>query len=279
MREIDVKDITDIVDRLCIEACCYLGDDVKKLIKEARNNEISEFGKDILDKLLKNMEIAENEEIPTCQDTGVAVVFLEVGQDVHITGGALYDAVNEGVRRGYEKGCLRKSVLTPLERVNTKDNTPAVIHTEIVTGDRIKITVAPKGAGSENMGRLAMLKPSDGIEGIKKFILESVEIAGGRPCPPIIVGVGIGGTMEKAACMAKKSLLRRAGAPSPDEFVAKLEKDLLEEINKTGIGPQGLGGRSTALAVHIETYPTHIAQLPVAVNIQCHAARHKEAVL
>ncbi len=279
MREIHVNQIVETVQKLCIEACCYLEDDVKKLLNKAYHEEKSELGKNILKQIQKNIHIAETETIPLCQDTGMAVVFLEIGQDVHITGGSLYHAINEGVRRGYELGFMRKSVLDPITRVNTRDNTPAVVHYNIVEGDRLKITVAPKGFGSENMSRLKMLKPSQGIEGVKEFVLDTVLKAAANPCPPIIVGVGIGGTMEKAALMAKQAILRDAGTPSSRPNIASLEKELLELINKSGIGPQGLGGTSTALAVHVETYPTHIAGLPVAVNIQCHVARHKQAIL
>lgn len=279
MREITVTTIIDTIEHLCIDACYTLGDDVKSLLKEASENEESPFGTSILSQILENIDISQREHLPLCQDTGMTVVFLEIGQDVHIIGGNLYDAVNEGVRRGYQKGYLRKSILSPLKRVNTGDNTPAIIHTEIIDGDMLKITVAPKGFGSENMSKLAMLKPSDGIEGVKRFIIETVVQAGANPCPPIILGVGIGGTMEKAAYIAKKALLRKAGQPNIDPELASLEQELLSAINKTGIGPQGLGGRTTALAVHIDTYPTHLAGLPIAVNIQCHAARHSEAVL
>jgi len=279
MREIHIKTITEAVERLCIEACCYLGDDVKQLLKEAKEKEASSFGRSILDQLLQNIRLSEEEHVPLCQDTGMAVVFLEIGQDAHIIGGPLNEAIHEGVRRGYKKGYLRKSVLTPIDRKNTGDNTPAIIHTEIVPGDHVKITVAPKGFGSENMSRLQMLKPAEGLEGIKKFILDTVTAAGANPCPPVIVGVGIGGTMEKAALLAKKALLRKAGTHHPDPSIARLEEEMLEQINKTGIGPQGLGGTTTALAVHIDVYPTHIAGLPVAINMQCHAARHKEILL
>ena len=279
MREIDVGRITEAVAELCVKACLYLGDDVVALLRKAKAEEESDFGLYVIDCLLENLEIAAREQIPICQDTGMTVVFLEIGQDLHLVGGDLTEAVNAGVRRGYQEGYLRKSVLSPLSRINTKDNTPAVIHTKIVPGDRLKITVAPKGAGSENMSRLKMLKPAEGLEGVKDFILETVIKAGGNPCPPVIVGVGIGGTMEKAAYISKKALLRRAGTHNPDPSIAELEQEMLESINKTGIGPMGLGGRTTALAVHIDTYPTHIAGLPVAVNIQCHAARHKEAWL
>jgi fumarate hydratase subunit alpha len=279
MKEIPTEAITNTVEKLCIEACYNLGDDVKGLLQQARQDEESPFGMSILDQLLQNIDTSKAENLPICQDTGMAVVFLEIGQDVHIVGSSLTDAVNEGVRRGYQKGYLRKSVLTPLKRVNTGDNTPAVIHIEITEGEHLKIIVAPKGFGSENMSRLGMLKPSDGVEGVKRFVLDTVIQAGANPCPPIILGIGIGGTMEKAAYVSKKALLRKAGEPSPDPELASLEKELLEAINRTGIGPQGLGGKTTALAVHIDTYPTHLAGLPVAVNVQCHASRHAEAVL
>ncbi|NLY90684.1 MAG: fumarate hydratase [Firmicutes bacterium] len=279
MRELNVAMVTEAVARLTVEACRYLGDDVRTLLEKAKAEEVSDFGCFILEQILKNLEVAAKEELPICQDTGMAVVFLEVGQDLHLTGGDLTAAVNEGVRRGYEEGYLRKSVLSPLSRINTGDNTPAVIHTRIVPGDRLKITVAPKGAGSENMSRVRMLEPADGIAGIKRFVLETVKAAGGCACPPLIVGVGIGGTMEKAALLAKEALLRPAGEPNPETAVAALEKELLVLVNKTGLGPQGLGGKVTALAVHIETYPTHIAALPVAVNLQCHVARHRTILL
>jgi fumarate hydratase subunit alpha len=248
-------------------------------LEQARAEEKSAFGCFILEQILKNLEVAAKEQLPICQDTGMTVVFLEVGQDLHLTGGDLTMAVNEGVRRGYQEGYLRKSVLTPLSRINTNDNTPAVIHTKIVPGDRLKITVAPKGAGSENMSRVKMLQPADGIAGVKQFVLETVTAAGGCACPPLIVGVGIGGTMEKAALLAKEALLRPAGSSHSDPAVANLEKELRVLINKTGLGPQGLGGKVTALAVHIQTYPTHIAALPVAVNLQCHVARHRSLLL
>ena len=279
MREIHVNQIIHTIQKLCIEACCYLEDDVKNLLNKAFNTEKSELGKSILYQIHQNIHLAEAETIPLCQDTGMAVVFLEIGQDIHITGGSLYHAINEGVRRGYELGFMRKSVLDPITRINTKDNTPAIIHCDIVDGDQLRIAVAPKGFGSENMSRLKMLKPSQGIEGVKEFVLNTVLKAGANPCPPIIVGVGIGGTMEKAALLSKQAILRKAGLPSSKPHIAQLEKELLELINKSGIGPQGLGGTTTALAVHIETFPTHIAGLPVAVNIQCHVARHKQAIL
>lgn len=279
MREIPVSVISETIEKLCIQACYNIGDDVKKLLVEAQEKEESPFGSQILGQILDNIDASKEEQLPLCQDTGMAVVFLEIGQDVHISGGILTDAVNEGVRQGYLKGYLRKSVLSPLKRVNTGDNTPAIIHTEIVEGDQLKITVAPKGFGSENMSQLVMLKPADGIEGVKKFVLDTVTKAGANPCPPIILGIGIGGTMEKAAYIAKKALLREAGKPNPDSELADLEQELLQKINATGIGPQGLGGRTTALAVHIDTFPTHLAGLPVAINVQCHAARHAEAVI
>jgi len=280
IREINSNDIADVVERLCIEAACDLGSDVESLIRAAANNESLPRARFILNQLIENIEIARNEQMPICQDTGMTVVFVELGQDVHIVGNYIEDAINEGVRRGYEKGYLRKSVVKdPLERINTGDNTPAIIHIEIVPGSTLSITVAPKGFGSENMSALKMLKPADGVERVKKFVLDTVKAAGGNPCPPVIVGVGIGGTMEKAAYIAKKSLLRPAGQPNKNRAMAALEKELLDSINSLGIGPQGLGGATTALAVHIETFPTHIAGLPVAVNMQCHVSRHKTAVL
>lgn len=281
MRNIPVQVIIQTVKNLCIEAACNLPEDVEELIKANQAREESRFGKYIFEQMIENIRLAREENQAMCQDTGIAVVYLEVGQDVHITGGSLVDAVNEGVRQGYTQGYLRKSVVIDpvFNRKNTGDNTPAVIHTEIVPGDKLKIMVVPKGAGSENMGALKMLKPSDGLDGVKDFILKTVREAGGNPCPPVIVGVGIGGTMEKATLLAKKALTRKAGTPHPDEKYAALEKELLEKINEMGIGPQGLGGKITALAVHIETYPTHIATLPVAVNLNCHASRHREAIL
>lgn len=279
MREITAKQITQAVEKLAIDACYHLGSDVLEQLEKSRSQEIAPFGISILSQLIENIHIAEADGLPICQDTGMAVVFLEIGQDVHILGGSLYDAIHAGVRSGYQKGYLRKSVLHPLTRINTQDNTPAVIHTEIIMGDTLKITVAPKGFGSENMSRLRMLTPAEGLEGVQDFVLDTVIKAGANPCPPVILGIGIGGTMEKAALIAKKALLRSVGTPNPDPDTARLEQNFLEEVNKTGIGPQGLGGRVTALAVHIETYPTHIAGLPVAVNVQCHAARHAKAVL
>lgn len=281
MRDIEAKAITQTVARLAQEACYLLGQDVLDALQKAEKQEESPLGREVLGEILKNAEVAVKENIPLCQDTGLSVVFLELGQEAHIVGGDLYKAVEEGIRQGYDKGYLRKSVVRqPFSaRVNTRDNTPPVIHTEVVPGDRLKITIAPKGAGSENMSRLAVLKPAQGRQGVIDFVVQAVEEAGSNPCPPIIVGVGIGGTVEKTAYLAKKALLREVGQPSPDPETAELERELLERVNATGIGPQGLGGRITALAVHVETFPSHIASLPVAVNTQCHSARHKEAVL
>ena len=277
MREVSVDKIIDTVKELCIESNYYLGDDIRNGLKDSIEKESYPLANDVLKKIYLNADIARDNQMPICQDTGMACVFVELGQDVHITGGSLEDAINEGVRRGYEEGFLRKSVVKdPLDRVNTKDNTPAIIYYDIVKGDKVKITVAPKGFGSENMSRIAMLKPSDGVEGVKKFILETVENAGPNPCPPMVVGVGIGGTFDKAAYLAKKALLRPIDKSSEIEFYKELEEELIEEINKLGIGPQGFGGRTTALGINIEVYPTHIAGLPVAVNINCHATRHKE---
>jgi len=264
---------------LCQEANFHLPGDVGRCFENALAAEKSPTGRDVLNQLRENARIAAAEEVPICQDTGFAVVFLELGQDVHVTGGDLYAAVNQGVRQGYQEGFLRKSIAHPLTRVNTGDNTPAVIHTTIVPGEALKITVAPKGGGSENMSAVAMLKPAQGMAGIKKFVVETVERAGPNPCPPVVVGVGIGGTFEMAAYLAKKALLRETGAPSPDPAAAALERELLPEINCLGIGPAGLGGSTTALAVHVELYGAHIASLPVAVNLNCHAARHVSAVL
>jgi fumarate hydratase subunit alpha len=280
MREITTKQISEAVAKACINANYYLPEDVENALRNALAKEESPAGKEVLEQLIENARIARNDKMPICQDTGFTVVFAEVGQGVHISGGLLADAINEGVRRGYEYGYLRKSIVAhPLERTNTGDNTPAIIHTEIVPGAKLKLTIAPKGGGSENMSGVKMLKPSDGVEGVKKFVVELVKAAGSNPCPPVIVGVGIGGTMEKAALLAKKAVVRPIGVPSAREYDAKLEEELLELVNSTGVGPAGLGGRITALAVHVETFPAHIASLPVAVNIQCHAARHKEIVL
>ncbi len=281
MREINVKEITNMVEKLCIESNYYLPEDVKKALEGALEKEESPLGKEILSDILKNQEIARTNDVPICQDTGLAVIFLELGQDVRLVGGNLNEAIDEGVRRGYTNGYLRKSAVDDpfIERKNTGDNTPAIIHTKIVPGEKIKLILAPKGGGSENMSALAMLKPSDGINGIKKFVLDTVDKAGSNPCPPIIVGIGIGGTIEKTTLIAKQSLLRKVGEYNPNPKVAELEKELLEEINKLGIGPQGFGGRTTALAVNIETFPAHIASMPVAINIQCHVARHQEAII
>ena len=277
MREVSVEKIVDTVKELCIESNYYLGDDIRNGLKDSIEKEDYPLANDVLKKIYLNADIARDNSMPICQDTGMACVFVELGQDVHITGGSLEEAINEGVRRGYEEGFLRKSVVKdPLNRVNTKDNTPAIIYYDIVKGDKVKITVAPKGFGSENMSRIAMLKPSDGVEGVKRFILETVENAGPNPCPPMVVGVGIGGTFDKAAYLAKKALLRPIDQSSEIEFYKDLEEELISEINKLGIGPQGFGGRTTALGINIEVYPTHIAGLPVAVNINCHATRHKE---
>lgn len=275
MRTIQVTKITEQIKEMCIEANHFLAPDMKRAIEDAAAAEIAETGKHILKKLCENMKIAEEDMIPICQDTGMAVVFVEAGQEVYFAGGSLEDAINEGVRQGYQEGYLRKSVVgDPLIRENTKDNTPAVIHYQIVPGDQVKITVAPKGFGSENMSRVFMLKPADGMEGVKQAILNAVREAGPNACPPMVVGVGIGGTFEKCALLAKQALLRPAQEFSEIPHIREMEKELLEKINATGIGPGGLGGVTTALAVHIETYPTHIAGLPVAVNICCHVNRH-----
>ncbi|HRS20310.1 MAG TPA: fumarate hydratase [Clostridia bacterium] len=281
MRELSADVITNTVERLCVESNYFLPGDVKKALEDAALKEESPVGRDTLLDILKNAEIAERNQVPICQDTGLTVVFVELGQDLRVVGGDFNEAINEGVRRGYKNGYLRKSVVDDpfLVRKNTGDNTPAIIHTTIVKGDKLKITIAPKGGGSENMSALRMLTPSEGVKGIKKFIVDTVDKAGSNPCPPVIVGVGIGGTIEMTALIAKKALLRTVGEHNPDPEVAKLESELLAEINNLGIGPQGFGGRITALAVNIETFPAHLASMPVAVNIQCHAARHKEAVL
>jgi fumarate hydratase subunit alpha len=281
MREINVEEITKTVEKLAIESNYYLPQDVKKALEEAVDDEESPLAKEILEDILKNGEIARTNNVPICQDTGLAVIFLELGQNVRLVGGDLNEAIDEGVRRGYKNGYLRKSAVNDpfLVRKNTGDNTPAIIHTKIVPGDKVKLILAPKGGGSENMSALAMLKPSDGVNGIKKFVLDTVDKAGSNPCPPIIVGIGIGGTIEKTTLIAKQSLLRTVGEHNSNPEVAKLEEELLVEINKLGIGPQGFGGRTTALAVNIETFPAHIASMPVAINIQCHVARHKEAII
>ena len=280
MREINAEKITEVIERLCIEANQVLPEDVKEAIGKCRDCEDGEIACQILDNIIENYKIAQEEQVPICQDTGMACVFLEIGQDVHITGGDLAGAVNEGVRRGYEKGYLRKSVVKdPVRRGNTGDNTPAMLYTEIVPGEKIKITVGPKGFGSENMSAIRMFKPSAGLQGIKNFILETVETAGPNPCPPMVVGVGIGGTFDKAALLAKKALMRPVDSENPDPFYADLEKEMLEKINELGIGPQGFGGRTTAIGLNIETMPTHIAGMPCAINISCHVTRHKTEVI
>lgn len=280
MRTVSVKIITENIKEMCVEANHFLSEDMKKVFKQAVTKEEAPLGRQILSQLEENLEIAGREMIPICQDTGMAVVFIKVGQDVHIEGGSLTDAVNEGVRQGYTEGYLRKSVVRdPIDRVNTKDNTPAVIHYEIVEGDQVDITVAPKGFGSENMSRVFMLKPADGIEGVKDAILTAVRDAGPNACPPMVVGVGIGGTFEKCALMAKYALTRNLEETASVPYVRELEEEMLEKINNLGIGPGGLGGTVTAFAVNIETYPTHIAGLPVAVNICCHVNRHIHRVI
>lgn len=275
IRELNVQELTDTIKEMCIQANHYLSPDMDHAMKQAVQTEESELGKKILNQLQENLQIADKEMIPICQDTGMAVIFMEIGQDVHFTGGDFNEAVNEGVRRGYVDGFLRKSVVKdPLIRENTKDNTPAVIHTSIVPGNQVKITFAPKGFGSENMSRVFMLKPADGIEGVKNAILTAVKDAGPNACPPMVVGVGVGGTFEKCALMAKEALTRNVDQHSEIPYVCDLEKEMLEKINRLGIGPGGLGGTTTALAVNINTYPTHIAGLPVAINICCHVNRH-----
>lgn len=279
MRQIRAERITEAVARLCVEANCHLSRDITARLNDMHAQETWPQAKEILERIIENYQIADREDVPVCQDTGMACVFLKIGQDVHVVGD-ITEAVNEGVRRGYSEGYLRKSVVRdPLDRVNTGDNTPAMLYTELVSGDKIEITVAPKGFGSENMSQIKMLRPSDGVQGVKDFVLKVVEDAGPNPCPPIVVGVGIGGTFDKAAYMAKKALLRSVDEPNEKPFYADLEKELLESINALGIGPQGFGGKTTALAVNIETCPTHIAGLPVAVNINCHVTRHKTEVL
>lgn len=280
MREVNAKDITNLVEKLCIDANCKLTDDIYNCLGSCCKKEKSELGKSILSTLIENADIARAGMDPICQDTGMTVVFVTLGQDVHITGGFLEDAINQGVRQGYEKGYLRKSVVSdPLERVNTQDNTPAIIHYELVEGDQFHITVAPKGFGSENMSQLKMLKPSQGLQGVKDFVINTISEAGANPCPPIIVGVGIGGTMERAAYLSKKALLRPVDEVNTNPKLAALEAELLEAINALGIGPAGFGGSTTALSVNILTNATHIAGLPVSVNIGCHATRHAEGSL
>ena len=280
IREIDSQQITEAVAKMCIQANCYIAPEIRSALENAAKTEESAVGRTVIDNLLENARIATEKEVPICQDTGMAVFFVEIGQDVHINGMNLTDAINEGVRRGYTDGYLRKSVVAdPLLRENTKDNTPAVIYTEQTDGDKIKITYAPKGFGSENKSAVKMLNPSDGVEGVVQFVLETVKKAGANPCPPMVVGVGIGGTMDKAAYLAKKALTREINTSNKKEYYAKLEAELLAKINLLGIGPQGLGGTTTALGVNIEVFPTHIAGLPVAVNINCHATRHACAVI
>ena len=280
MREIHVSAITDVVEKLCIEANNHLPGDVKCALETCRACEDGEIAKGVLDKIIENYNIADAENVPICQDTGMACVFLEIGQDVHLVGGDLREAVDEGVRRGYDKGYLRKSVVgDPVRRGNTGDNTPAMLYTEIVPGENVKITVGPKGFGSENMSAIRMFKPSAGLQGIKDFILETVENAGPNPCPPMVVGVGIGGTFDKAALLAKKALMRPLDSHHPDPYYAALEDEMLEKVNALGIGPQGFGGRTTAIGLNIETLPTHIAGMPCAININCHVTRHKTEVL
>lgn len=279
MREIHVDEIRDNVAQVCIDAAIDLSEDVETAFDRARETESSAQAREIIGLLKENARIARQERIPICQDTGIAVFFVEMGQDLRIKNGFLTDAINEGVRKGYKEGYLRRSVVDPLTRKNTGDNTPAIIYTEVVPGDKLRISFMPKGAGSENMSAIRMLRPTEGVEGITAFVLECVQNAGANPCPPIVVGVGIGGTFEKAAMLAKKSLLRHIGSPNPRLELARLEEDLLKAVNRLGIGPEGLGGKVTAMAVHVESFPCHIASLPVAVNINCHAARHKTIIL
>ncbi|MBR6401641.1 MAG: fumarate hydratase [Firmicutes bacterium] len=280
MREIDVKIITDNIEKMCIDANCCLNADIYGRLQKCAGCEKSAVGKDILEQCIKNADLAKQKKKPICQDTGMAVIFMEIGQEVHFVGGSLTDAVNEGVRRGYVSGYLRKSIVSdPLLRVNTKDNTPAVIHYDIVEGDKVKIDLAPKGFGSENMSRVYMLKPSDGIEGVKNAVIDCIEKAGPNPCPPMVVGVGIGGNFELCAKLAKKALLRPINESSGIEYIADMEKELLERANNLGIGPQGLGGSTTVLGLNIETYATHIAGLPLAVNISCHVTRHASCII
>ena len=281
MREIDVKELIPQIKKLCIEANYYIGKDVINKIQELKEKEQSATGREVLEILLENYQAAAEEKMPICQDTGIAVIFIELGQDVHLVGGDFTEAINEGVRQGYQEGYLRKSIVADpvIERKNTNDNTPAIIHTEIVPGDKLKITVAPKGGGSENMSEIKMMKAADGLEGVIDFVVDRVQRSGGNPCPPIIVGVGLGGNFEQSAILAKKALLRNLDEPNPEPQWAKVEAEILERINNLGIGPQGLGGTTTALAVHILHQPCHIASMPVAVNIQCHVSRHKAIII
>jgi len=278
MREINAQLITDTVRQMCIDACCDMPENIYIALQKAKERERSPFGKEILSQLISNIEISREKQMPACQDTGMAVIFADVGQDVHIEGD-LFGAIEQGVRQGYKDGYLRASTTDPLSRKNPGDNTPPIVHYNIVPGDKLTLHMAPKGFGSENMSALKMLTPSSGLEGVKAFIIDTVKDAGANPCPPIVLGIGIGGTMEKAALIAKRQLLREVGEVNPDPDLAALENELLAQINNLGIGPGGLGGDTTALAVFIDTYPTHIAGLPVAVNMQCHAARHKSAIL
>ncbi len=278
MKTIEFDDIVKKVKDACMSANFELGEDVITAFRKTKETEESPVGKEILEQLIENAAIAKEEKIAMCQDTGFAVCFVKIGDEVKVSGGNLVEAINEGVRQGYKEGYLRKSICHPFTRKNTGDNTPAIVHLDMVPGDQLKIIVAPKGGGSENMSRVTMLKPSDGIEGIKRFVVERVRESGANPCPPLVIGVGIGGTFEKAALIAKKALLRPVGSKNPDPELVSLEEELLVEINDLGVGPQGLGGRTTALAVHVNMHPCHIASLPVAVNINCHASRHKEIV-
>ena len=280
MRQINTEQITDTIEKLCIDANYNLGDDLISSLRDALEKEESPLGREVITQLLENAEIGKQEQVPVCQDTGFAIIFIEIGQDIMLTGGNLQDAINEGVRRGYKNGLLRKSIVkNPIDRINTGDNTPAVIHTDIVPGDKLKITFDAKGGGCENMSRSAMLTPAQGREGVINFVVETVKTAGANPCPPIIVGVGLGGTFDYSTLLAKKAILRPVGSYNKDDTIAKLEIELLDKINKLGIGPQGLGGRITALAVQIETFPCHIASLPVAVNIECHSHRTKTVMI
>jgi fumarate hydratase subunit alpha len=279
MREIHVDEIRDNVAQMCVEAAYVLSDDVLTAFDRASETETAPAAREIIELLKENARVAREEHIPICQDTGIAIFFVELGQDLRIKNGFIADAINEGVRKGYREGHLRKSVVDPLTRKNTGDNTPAIIYTELVPGDKLRISFMPKGAGSENMSTIRMLRPTEGAEGIKNFVLECVQRAGANPCPPVVVGVGIGGDFEKAALLAKKALLRRVGSPNARLELASLEETLLKAVNKTGIGPEGLGGKMTAMAVHVESFPCHIGSLPVAVNINCHAARHKTIVM
>jgi fumarate hydratase subunit alpha len=279
MREIHVEEIRDNVAQMCIDAAYNVSEDVLTAFDRALETETAPAAKEIIGLLKENARIAHDEHIPVCQDTGIAIFFVEIGQDLRIKNGFIVDAINEGVRKGYKEGYLRKSVVDPISRKNTGDNTPAIIYTELVSGDKLRISFMPKGAGSENMSMIRMLRPTEGVEGVKSFVLECVQKAGANPCPPVVIGVGIGGDFEKAALIAKKALLRPVGSPNARLELAAIEEMLLKAVNKTGIGPEGLGGRVTAMAVHVESFPCHIASLPVAVNINCHAARHKTITL